>query len=97
MRVSGDQRRNRLHGVLRVPMPAACGSRAVRPAPMICPSCGTALNNGSEMCGHHTSANGDGWSIENRAICDFIHRKIEPPRLAKADRELEYQYGEGMA
>lgn len=52
-----------------------------------CVSCGTANPSCALLCLHHVQGVGDDFAPNNRAMCNFVHRKIEPPRLAPADRE----------
>jgi hypothetical protein len=33
---------------------------------------------------------GDGWAESNRIMCDFVHRKKIPPRLAPEGRVDEF-------
>ena len=64
---------------------------------MICPSCGTELNNGQPLCSHHASNGGEDWATSNRIMCAFIHRGEIPARVAPADREQDYGTSDGWA
>jgi hypothetical protein len=52
----------------------------------VCALCGQALDSGTALCAHHQRRADDGWAIENRIICNLIHRGIVPPRLSAAER-----------
>ncbi len=49
-----------------------------------CSSCGCAIASG-DFCPWHGEYS-DGWSRDNRAMCDLVHRGILPPTLATAER-----------
>jgi hypothetical protein len=53
-----------------------------------CVSCGLEISDSSELCRHHVSQ-GDGWAESNRIMCDFVHRKKIPTRLAPEGRADE--------
>lgn len=57
-----------------------------------CPICGTTLSEGLEICAFHPCVYGDNWAIENRAMCDFIHRGViqEIPQPAPPLDEAYY-------
>jgi hypothetical protein len=38
------------------------------------------------LCGYHQSTPPSGWAVENRILCDFVHRGIVPRGLAVVDR-----------
>lgn len=54
-----------------------------------CASCGLEILADSGLCRHHISS-GDNWAEGNRIMCDFLHRKKLPSRLAKEHREEKY-------
>lgn len=62
----------------------------------ICMICGIQrFDNDPEpqICPHHVPSSKntkDDWAKANKIMCDFIHRKIEPPRLEKKDRDDEF-------
>lgn len=45
----------------------------------LCASCGLQLFGETPLCPHHHMIYGDEWAAWNRAICNLIHRGIEPP------------------
>lgn len=51
-----------------------------------CISCASVVLGDRAICLHHGAGEGDGWHLNNRALCNFIHRKIAAPRLSEADR-----------
>lgn len=52
----------------------------------ICPSCGSYST--AEICSnHHTSYEDQDWCKNNKAVCDWVHRRIELPRLKPEERE----------
>jgi hypothetical protein len=55
----------------------------------VCASCGLEILDGSGLCRHHMTV-GDGWAESNRIMCDFVHRKKIPPRLAPEGRVDEF-------
>lgn len=56
----------------------------------LCASCGSQLPDGEGLCRHHASAFSDDWARSNRILCDFIHRKAVPVRLALAERDDDF-------
>jgi hypothetical protein len=59
---------------------------ATRPVVSLCALCGQALTMGASLCAYHQPAPGGSWAVENRIVCDFVHRGIAPPRLSAAER-----------
>ncbi len=55
-----------------------------------CASCGLQLSGDTALCPHHYFAYGDDWARANRIMCDFFHRRILLPRLAKKDRDDDF-------
>ena len=55
----------------------------------VCACCGLAITDSSELCRYHLS-NGDGWAQTNRIMCDFVHRRKIPARLAPDNRPDEF-------
>lgn len=53
----------------------------------LCVSCGLQLAGEASLCPHHHSAFSDDWAAVNRIVCDFVHRGLLPPRVAKDARE----------
>ncbi len=54
----------------------------------LCAICGVTTISGEELCSYHPSAAApEGWAAGNRVLCDFIHRGVEPRRLAAEDRD----------
>ena len=51
-----------------------------------CVLCGVQNVDFEGVCLHHTVGDRD-WSIINRMFCDFVHRGIEPPRVALDDEK----------
>lgn len=41
----------------------------------------------SELCPSHHAISDLGWAQVNRAMCDFLHRKSEPPSPPAAPRD----------
>jgi hypothetical protein len=54
---------------------------------VICPVCG-GENLQDEVCRYHIAPIKH-WARGNRIVCDLIHRKREPARLAAEDRKEE--------
>ena len=59
---------------------------ATRLAIGLCALCGQALAMGASLCASHQRAPDGSWAVENRIMCDFLHRGIVPPRLSVAER-----------
>ena len=60
---------------------------------MICSVCGLSTGytaDAQEICAHHAAGLGDNWSDGNRIMCDFIHRRKIPPRLAEPERDEDF-------
>lgn len=56
----------------------------------LCSQCGGSLSGDDVargVCAWHPIAFGDDWHVSNRIMCDFLHRKRVPPRLASSDRD----------
>ena len=51
----------------------------------ICALCGQALDAGTALCAYHHWRVDDGWAVENRIICDLLHRGIVPRRVSAAE------------
>jgi hypothetical protein len=54
----------------------------------LCAFCGLSLlprEREAGLCHHHHRLPDDAWADENRIVCDFIHRKQEPPRVLPSD------------
>ena len=51
----------------------------------LCPICLLDLPGDKGMCDYHEVQAEE--SVNNRAVCDFVHRGVEPSRLAPSDRE----------
>lgn len=58
-----------------------------------CCQCGSASASGTGICPYHGAAFPEGWADENRILCDLIHRRIEPARLAIEQRESDWTPG----
>ena len=57
-----------------------------------CSYCGDTLGDSGGLCPHHTAISDSEWAIENRMMCDFIHRGIVASATyehARAFDELE--------
>ena len=44
----------------------------------ICPFCALTTAGDGELCAHHAATDKD-WAVGNRAMCDFLHRRVVPP------------------
>ncbi|RJQ36417.1 hypothetical protein C4552_03965 [Candidatus Parcubacteria bacterium] len=51
-----------------------------------CVMCDNRLQ-GADICPHHIDCASRDWAEGNRIMCDFLHRKKLPPRLAMAERD----------
>ena len=51
-----------------------------------CPSCGSQADEELGLCPCHIVPD-FGWAENNKIVCDYIHRGIEPKRLGKDDRQ----------
>jgi hypothetical protein len=57
----------------------------------LCAICGVTTISGEELCPYHpSSTTPEDWAASNRVLCDFIHRGVEPQRLALADRDDDF-------
>lgn len=45
-----------------------------------CGACGLVISGTVALCPHHTCGYDDEWAAVNRIMCDFLHRRIAPPR-----------------
>jgi hypothetical protein len=52
----------------------------------LCAMCGMQLSADATLCPHHHSMPPSEWAVENRIMCDFLHRGIVPRRLTAAAR-----------
>lgn len=43
----------------------------------ICPFCALTTAGDGELCAHHAASDKD-WAVGNRAMCDFVHRRVVP-------------------
>jgi hypothetical protein len=57
-----------------------------------CPSCG-ATNPGGGVCAHHIPGYDD-WAVRNRASCDLVHRRIQPPAALYATSDFAFAEGD---
>jgi len=55
----------------------------------VCASCGLEMIDSSELCRHHVPRM-DNWAETNRIMCDFLHRRKVPSRLALEVRGDEF-------
>jgi hypothetical protein len=63
-----------------------CGITDARlPGMACCSLCGSLLAGDARLCAHHELA-GRGWALENRIMCDLLHRGIAPPRVPLTER-----------
>ena len=51
----------------------------------LCAMCGMQLFGETDLCPHHHSAQPSDWAVDNRIMCDFIHRGVVPQRVVAAD------------
>jgi hypothetical protein len=51
----------------------------------LCPACGLHRLE-TELCPRHVYFHDEDWAVANRIMCDFFHRRVEPPRLVAAER-----------
>jgi hypothetical protein len=58
-----------------------------------CSVCGRRVGGSAGFCAHHAGVAADGWAANNRIMCDFVHRRIAPPRVRAADRLDEVSAG----
>jgi hypothetical protein len=47
----------------------------------ICALCGTTIPLGVGICPHHITTD-ENWAVANRVFCDFLHRGVQPARIA---------------
>jgi len=45
----------------------------------LCALCGQSTNDGGNACAYHFARREEGWAVENRIMCDFVHRGIVVP------------------
>ena len=58
-----------------------------------CAMCGIGTYDERQaLCSHHTVGD-EGWSISNRVMCDFFHRKKLLPRLTEVERADDFWAG----
>lgn len=55
----------------------------------LCAACGLRLSGTRALCPHHDSTYGDNWAKANRLMCDFFHRKKEPPPPLPSEIDAE--------
>lgn len=48
----------------------------------LCVQCGLSLSGDQSLCAHHPYNGGADWAAVNRIMCDMLHRKKVPTRLA---------------
>ena len=49
----------------------------------LCPYCGHPTFGSGALCAYHTNPEGrDDWATGNRAMCDYVHRRIVAPGAA---------------
>ena len=58
----------------------------------LCAQCGSDAGYGVGICNYHVNAMDEQWAESNRIMCDFIHRKKEPVRVERQQREEESFY-----
>jgi hypothetical protein len=51
----------------------------------LCALCGSTTTSPGDLCTYHQEATGD-WAVNNRLMCDFVHRGRIPPRLPPEQR-----------
>ena len=51
----------------------------------VCVQCGVTIYGSDALCAHHLSTD-TLWARNNRAVCEWLHRGRELPRLSPAER-----------
>ena len=61
----------------------------------VCACCGLRTIGTEPLCAHHAlTSSDDDWASRNRLACDFIHRKVIPPRsVERMEIDLEEPFG----
>jgi hypothetical protein len=54
----------------------------------LCASCGLELPGDGGLCPHHHCVYGEDWAEGNKIFCDWLHRRIEPPKVSESDIPL---------
>ena len=56
-----------------------------------CSKCGASLPEDYDMsiCSHHPLEESEKWSINNRIMCNYLHRGKPLPRLKSSERDLD--------
>ena len=50
-----------------------------------CALCGMQLVGDAQLCPHHDFAAENRWAVDNRLMCDLLHRGIIPPPREATD------------
>jgi len=58
----------------------------VEDAMSLCVMCGMQLAADACLCPQHDPTAPTGWALENRIMCDFLHRGVVPRRLNTDER-----------
>ena len=58
---------------------------------MTCASCGGRVPDydvAAGVCRHHAATDPE-WAVTNRVMCDFVHRRIQPPPVVLDDIHVD--------